>query len=103
MILSDATPAMKLLGPGLGALPKEIITAESVPRGKVRFVSSPFARSQISIERRNSSSSSTSSLLSQPFPDPYLMGAERLNVPISRCSSFPTIALSLLPFLSPFG
>ena len=92
----DAAPAMKLLGPGLGALPRDIITAESVLRGKVgfRLVSSLFLfftrTSKLTFRL------APLPLLSQPFPDPYLMGAERLNVPISRCSYG---ASPLAPFL----
>ncbi|KAL7413214.1 putative glycerol-1-phosphatase [Mrakia frigida] len=49
-----ASAALRILGPGLGAMPRDIITADDVSRGK-------------------------------PFPDPYLMGAKRLDVDISRC------------------
>lgn len=71
-------------------MPRDIITADDVSRGKVSpnlwfLLLSPRANFRLI------------SAVRQPFPDPYLMGAKRLNVPIEKCA-FSSCDSLRLPF-----
>lgn len=63
---------------------------------KGRFSSRPISFPPLHSNVKAHFSSCTSSTSFSALPDPYLMGAERLNVPISRCSYG---ASPLAPFL----